>query len=701
MFKVHTSQIAGYLVLVVTSLLGCGFLSVYSGGIVHAEISSNNVLVLYNADQGLEGPGFQIADYYRQARPGVHLVGLSGINGIFTDPSQEATTASGYLDIIRPQILNAIAGIPDSIDVIVTTKGLPLLIDSGTRPTGNTALKWKRHSSLESELTRIDSIDSSALMGDQYFLTGFPQLDATLPANPYYGDNVPFVRNGSDPNHADIRLSARLDGYSVESVKRSIDRAQQAFLVPYGHHVVADDTEWDSVDQMANVGVSGTGPGPSLVTVFDNAYGNTSSGTISNPLLYEPTNSAVRTTSRPVIGYVGHGTNDGPTVGLGSNYLGSFVGNQFVPGELQFELADGAVMLTHESFNAQSFSPSNTQAQGMIADWIELGGTGGLGHVAEPTNGKDNVANEDLFYQMFLPAGGANAIPGASGLTFVEAAWNDTRQLSYVNTVVGDPLMRLQAWMPGDANLDGQVEFKDFFRLQANWLKSGTFDEGDFNGDGLINQSDLSVLQENWLMGINTSTLTVSETRVIPLFDSLTQLPVLDAELLRGANFDGDFDVDVIDLARLRIAYGVNGSGDTDNDGDTDGRDLLNWQRQFFVYPSSADFNLDVQVSSKDLELWQDSYGELRGGDTDGDGDTDGKDFLKWQRQYNGSNTAVSFDAAELQAALIVPEPTAQVVLVELGVALGWLSLRRVFPRVLSKRYFGVPCPRRHSGVGM
>ena len=63
-----------------------------------------------------------------------------------------------------------------------------------------------------------------------------------------------------------------------------------------------------------------------------------------------------------------------------------------------------------------------------------------------------------MFYQMLLPALGSASLPGETGtLTFVEAAWRATRQLSYMNTVVGDPLMRLQAWLPGDANLDGAV----------------------------------------------------------------------------------------------------------------------------------------------------------------------------------------------------------------------------------------------------
>ena len=118
-----------------------------------------------------------------------------------------------------------------------------------------------------------------------------------------------------------------------------------------------------------------------------------------------------------------------------------------------------------------------------------------MGHVHEPYNGPDNVANEDILYQAMLPSNSAQ--PGESGLTFVESAWTATRQLSYVNTVVGDPLMRWQQWLPGDTNLDGVVEFNDFFTLQGNWQQPGDFSQGDLNGDGVIDMADLEMLQQN------------------------------------------------------------------------------------------------------------------------------------------------------------------------------------------------------------
>jgi hypothetical protein len=65
-------------------------------------------------------------------------------------------------------------------------------------------------------------------------------------------------------------------------------------------------------------------------------------------------------------------------------------------------------------------------------------------------------------------------------------------------------------------------------------------------------------------------------------------------------------------------------------------------------YTGIADFNNDGYVSQADLALWQSSYGVSAAGDADGDGDTDGKDFLVWQRAVQGLSTL---------SAVIVPEP--------------------------------------------
>ncbi len=67
--------------------------------------------------------------------------------------------------------------------------------------------------------------------------------------------------------------------------------------------------------------------------------------------------------------------------------------------------------------------------------------------------------------------------------------------------------------------------------------------------------------------------------------------------------------------------------------------------------PDSADFNHDTLITEVDLELWEQSYGNSIVGDADNDGDTDGADFLAWQRQVAGGAPLTSAHTS-------VPEPT-------------------------------------------
>ncbi len=458
-----------------------------------SALEPSNVVVLYNADDGPGSAGYEIAQHYAEKRPGVHLVGLTGINAIYSGSDTSSLSAANYLNVIRPQVLSAIGNIDDSIDVIVTTKGLPLKIDAGASPPpGTTSYNWRRYSSLESELARIDSIDSRFEMGDQFIMTGFPQWDTTLGSNPYYNTGAPFDR--SDPNNGGIRLTSRLDGYSAQSVMGAIDRAQRAYVVPlpYGPLVVMDDDPAAGEDQMSSAGL---GPGPGLTTVLDDwqavaeqqaaaALGQPDYAFATPFGQYDNSRDAVLTSPSPVIGYVSHGVHGG---GLACDYIED---------QLQFELADGAVFLSHESFNAITFNPDYPNCQGLVAQWLEIGGTAGVGHVAEPYNGPDNVTNEDLLYQMLLPP--ADGAPGTAGLTFVEAAWNATRQLSYVNTVVGDPLMQLRIWTPADSNLDGVVHTGDLATLVGNFNGPAAWNDGDATGDGFVGSGDLAILLTNF-----------------------------------------------------------------------------------------------------------------------------------------------------------------------------------------------------------
>jgi uncharacterized protein (TIGR03790 family) len=432
-------------------------------------MTSANVLVLYNQDNAQSA---EIANYYAQAHPGVQLLGLTGVT------TNEQVTADYYLSTIRPQIVNS-GKLTSSVSTIVTTKGLPLRIQvtesnpgSYTDPFGVartcSSSWWKPYSSLESELTRIDEVRTWQQMGDQTYWSPVGQPGAPHPvSNPYYGVSSGFnYSNYYISGYGGVRLASRLDGFTTADVKATIDRAQQAFLLPGANAqciVMDDDPNSVGSDRMTY-----------LKSVLDAR---------SYPYLYENTDAATTTAARPVIGYVSHGVNDG-TGGLESGYI---------PNQLNFTLAKGAVFQTHESFDAYSFVPGgNLNGQGLVAEWLAKGGTAGVGHVQEPLSGANYEANEDQMFNMLL-----------NGFTWGEAAWSSMKQLSYVNTVVGDPLMTWKTLIAGDANMDGRVGSADLALLGANWGLSGQaggalWGLGDFNCDGVVGSADLALLGANW-----------------------------------------------------------------------------------------------------------------------------------------------------------------------------------------------------------
>lgn len=480
-----------------------------------AGLQESNVLVLYNADSP---ESTQIANYYQQVHPNVTLWALGDPDTPEVEVSMaEQVSADYYQNTIRPQVLQGLAANPN-IECIVTTKGLPLRIyNSNPNPGSYTEWRgavfsipifdswWEPYSSLESELARIDDVSSWEQMGDQaYFMSPptFPFPTDHHASNPYYDQDGAF----SSASYEGIRLTARLDGFTVDDVIAAIDRAQQVYVRPDGQFVVLDDdpnAPAADIDRMSALR-------DDVLTPAGQAF------------VHDDTDAAITDAPGPVIGYVSHGVNDG-SGGLASGYIAD---------QLDFDLANGAVFHTYESFNAYSFDQGgNVLGQALLAEWLAAGGTVGVGNVEEPTAGNDMVANEDILFDMLL-----------NGYTWAEAAWSSLRQLSFVNTVVGDPLMVFQPWVTGDMNGDGVVDDLDIDLLHANLSGADNAASSpiyDLDGDGDADSDDVDYL-----------VLTVLDTRY------------------------GDFNLDLIinvgDLTRLAVNYhhfGGWADGDANGDG--------------------------------------------------------------------------------------------------------------------------------------
>jgi uncharacterized protein (TIGR03790 family) len=460
------------------AIVAASWLALLAPAIWGQDISPKNVLVLYNPawSQGSYAGNF-IADYYANER-GIPMSNVVGITGL---GASEDISAQDYLTTIYPQVEAALAANPN-IDVIVTTKGMPLRVDN-TMPnpavapsyeytyTDNFGVSrtllsstWEPYSSLEGDLAAINSIGpgsgSSWLntaeteMGDQ---TWWDTWDyPTQPAcNPYYRVTAPFSH--SNPAYDGMYLASRLDGYTVANVVSSINKAQHVYVVPNSAYVVADSDPNAGGDLM----------GPLVSSVLKPA---------GQDYIYDTTSSPhvpVTTAPGPVIGYVSHGVHGG---GLYPGYIQN---------QLNFTFANGAVFDSYESFNAYSFEPGGgIDGQGLVADWLAVGGTAGVGNVQEPGDGPANVCNEDQMFQMLL-----------DGYTFGEAAWSSLQQLKYVNTVVGDPLMTWQKASPGDALLTGTVDVNDLTIVLTHYGMSGQmWEQGNFTGSPVVDINDLTIV---------------------------------------------------------------------------------------------------------------------------------------------------------------------------------------------------------------
>jgi uncharacterized protein (TIGR03790 family) len=431
-----------------------------------------NVLVLYNA---ASPDGFELANYYAQVHPGVQLLGLIGIG------TAEDISADDYLNLLRPQILPALNS---SINMIVTTKGLPLRIDVAesnpvtyTDPFGvtRTVLSgwWKPYASLESSLTRIEQISTWQQIGDHTYFSADGKPDYPQPAcNPYYGVTASFdYRSYLKPGYGGMRLTSRLDGFTTSDVEIAINKAQKAIISLASSGVVMDDDPAAGYDRMVQLK-------DNVLTPRSQAY------------LYDNTSAAITAAPGAVIGYVSHGIHGGE---LNPGYITN---------QLDFTLACGAVFDTHESYNAYSFqSGGNVAGQGLVAEWLKIGGTAGVGNVQEPFSGPAYEACEDQIFKMLL-----------KGYTWADAAWSSLPQLGYVNTVVGDPLM---VWRHA-------LDMHDLSSVLSNYDKSCLpWGPGDYTGDGRVNISDLAVILTQYDEGNGTAAvgaISVPEPSCLALF---------------------------------------------------------------------------------------------------------------------------------------------------------------------------------------
>lgn len=115
-------------------------------------------------------------------------------------------------------------------------------------------------------------------------------------------------------------------------------------------------------------------------------------------------------------------------------------------GEL-FTCAPGAVFSSLESFNGVTmFTDATPRLHALIAEFIDMGGSGAVGHTFEPE--RLALIQGDYLLRNW---GRDDNVDGVGDLSFIEACYSAMPFVSWSEYVIGDPLMRLHTGLGGPA----------------------------------------------------------------------------------------------------------------------------------------------------------------------------------------------------------------------------------------------------------
>ncbi|MBI9015810.1 MAG: PEP-CTERM sorting domain-containing protein [Phycisphaerae bacterium] len=180
---------------------------------------------------------------------------------------------------------------------------------------------------------------------------------------------------------------------------------------------------------------------------------------------------------------------------------GTYITNALT-GDDAFNLANGAVFTSIESFNGVTMFNDVYGSQGKVINFLSNGGAGAIGHTFEPFSDAV-VDNEYLFYNLLADHDG----DGFADMSFGEAAFTALPYLSWSEVVLGDPLMTIAygnggsgtTLLIGDVNLDNivsQLDISIIESLLGNANGDAKFNPlGDLDFNSEINGIDLQIAQ--------------------------------------------------------------------------------------------------------------------------------------------------------------------------------------------------------------
>jgi uncharacterized protein (TIGR03790 family) len=425
-------------------------------GVRHPE-----VLVVVNDESAISRA---IAEHYVASRgvPAGNVVHLSIplVDPTFTTWAHETVSRDRYERDIRDPVAAFLASEapPREIEIIVTTKGVPLRIREEGGPAGK-PYERRNQASVDAEL---------ALLGSD--LEGSPGLATS--ANPYFGSEEPFGEWRRHHPRAPLRhLVARITGYegSVDA-RTGVPADIAAMLAAASSEAVAGPY---LVDEDPSQPV-GRAPG-NLVLLAPTAAALRALGL----RVVHDRSETFRSDVSDLAGYASWGSND--LHHQGSPFYGR-IGEKLFPGRF----GGRALCADLVSTNMRSFTRSQRYGQSLVADLIPLGVAGAAGHVFEPT--LSAVVRPYLLFGAY-----------ARGVRAVEAYFRSLPFLGWTNAWVGDPLMQIAHPVRGEPEdrdgdtvpdpLDNCLDLPNTPQRDSDADGFGNLCDADFDGDGRVGTS--------------------------------------------------------------------------------------------------------------------------------------------------------------------------------------------------------------------
>ncbi|MCB2205586.1 TIGR03790 family protein [bacterium] len=318
-------------------------------------------------------------------------------NVIYIDaPATETITGEKFTDV-RAQIEDYLAssGLVDTLNYLVTTKGVPLRVTYG----GDLYKPDPRNAAFDAEIMLVLGYFSAHIGRNTLIIPpGSIRTQAYFMKDEHY--NRKSIIPGSSPAQPyDMFLTTRLTGLTKEDVFSMIDRSGPFTFVNKDSALFVFDRD----------------PIPITLDPYDNNLGE--AGTVVEGFGWNAlvnTDSVYVTEQRNVMGYASWGSND-----HFDHYFTSHARpqNTWLPGSLAE---------TYVSTSARNFTPGQTGGQSRIADLFAEGCTGASGYVFEPYDIALTWVN--VLFNRYL-----------RGYNLAESYYMTNPTISWMATIVGDP----------------------------------------------------------------------------------------------------------------------------------------------------------------------------------------------------------------------------------------------------------------------